>query len=516
MTVSKRVIDPSGSVVLLTACSAGLYVAAFYTMNNLTMLRAGGILFLFGLMIVPLAIAVILVYALLHLGGRAGLKGWAVALMISTFLLFMLRPSLLDFELVDRYFRVFTPERSVVANTLFILLPSLLLAFVFRRRLKEYAAILGVMTLAALAMGGGKVSREPGANADRLGATLGQVTLAEKPNIYFILADAYASLAYMREHAIDVSGFTDFLSENGFSLYDDTYSNYQPTTSALPAMLNMEHHYYRLTGHNVEFSEVDKASRRIIGGDNNVSNILRRNGYSIQYIHNGTYLLLQGCSADSCFPEIDGLAGARIILSHIFRQDLLSDEDKSWETTTVEAMSARISSLLNEAGNEPRFQYIHAFKPGHPPNAKGRCDESVELGRYADRVQMANHFLNEQIRQIVERDPAAVIVLAGDHGPFISNGCASNAYIDNAADYRDRAGALMAIRWPRSYDGRYDGRISTGVNLFRYVLASLAESPLPLVETAAADDVFVRGGRKIFKVVEQGEPLARPQPAGER
>jgi hypothetical protein len=68
----------------------------------------------------------------------------------------------------------------------------------------------------------------------------------------------------------------------------------------------------------------------------------------------------------------------------------------------------------------------------------------------------------------------------------------------------------MAIRWPASYDGRYDARISTGVNLFRYVLAALAEDAAPLLQAAVPDDVYVRAGRRIFKAVENGKPLDRP------
>jgi hypothetical protein len=222
--------------------------------------------------------------------------------------------------------------------------------------------------------------------------------------------------------------------------------------------------------------------------------------------------LLQGCSADSCFPEVDSFAGARIILSQMFMRDLIAEEDKSWKTTTFEAMQARISELIDDDESVPRFQYIHSFNPGHPSNRVIRkCDEKEELQKYAIRVREADQEFREQIQEIIDRDPTAVIVFAGDHGPFISKRCSRNAYIDDVSDYRDRAGAVMAIRWPSSYDGRYDGRISSGVNLFRYVLASLAEDDTPLLRTAVPDDDFVRAGRKIFRVVKDGKPLDVPQ-----
>jgi hypothetical protein len=518
MKEPRQPLNESALAALLASGAAGLYLSVFYTLNNLTLLRGGGIILLFGVLVVPLSVSTLVAYSILHAAGRDGWARAAVAFMISAFLLLMLRPSLVEFDLVDGFFRAFPAHLGGLASGLFVIAPAALLALVFRRRLTEYAAILGLMTVVALALGASKITAQGSATeaGRRLDPRLRAVVLAQKPDIYFILADAYGSLAYMEEHSIDVSELTDFLSHRGFRLYEDTYSNYQPTTSALPAMLNMEHHYYGLTGHNVNFTEVDRASRRIIGGDNAVSDILRGNGYEIQYIHNGTYLLLQGCSADVCFPEIDGLAGARIILSNMLKRDLLADEDKIWETTTLEEMSAEVASLMADPGTAPRFQYIHAFKPGHPPGAGGRCDETQALEKYAQRLRSAGAFLRRLIGSIIERDPTAVIVLAGDHGPLLAHGCSSNAYIDRVAEYRDRAGALMAIRWPASYDGRYDERIVTGVNLWRYVLAALAADPTPLLATAADDDVFVRAGGKIFKVLADGKALEPPQLAASR
>lgn len=508
-----KLFDEAGRTGLLAAVAAGLYVAVFFTLNNLTMLRGGGILFLVCVLIAPLSVASMLVYYPLRRAGRGAWARIAVAFLISAFLLFSLRTPLLAIPAAAALLHAFPPGRTLLANTLLIAVPAALLTVFLHKRLKQYAAALGILVIAAVLIDAGRrtdwISTE---TEKKLPPGLQQIVLEEKPNIYFILADAYASLAYMKDRRIDITELTEFLSDSDFRLYDDTYSNYQPTTSAMPAFLDMEHHYYRLTGHGVDFTEVDKASRRIIGGENNVSNILRMNGYFIQYIHNGSYLFLQGCSADSCFPEVDGLAGARIVLSHILRMDLLSDDDKAWKTTTIEGMRAEISKLMRDERETPRFQYIHAFTPGHSPNARaGKCNEARQAEKYAVRVASAGNVLRQLIREITEQDPTAVIVLAGDHGPFITKKCARNAYIDDVADYRDRASAIMAVRWPRSYGGEYDDRIASGVNLLRYVLASLAKDPTPLLETVAADDVFVRARGKIWIVVEDGKALARPK-----
>ncbi len=489
-------------------------MTVFYSLNNLTMLRDGDSFIILTFITTPLIILNLIIYYSLRFLGKGTQANTVVAFIISVFLVFLLRPTLFGISFVSGIIGIFGADSYALANILIVLSLSILLTMAFRKNLLVYAMVLGIMAIVAVLMNVGQFTGNSAATAavKKLSPQLQSVSLKEKPNIYFILADAYSSFAYMKDHGIDVSNLTEYLSNNGFRLYEDTYSNYQPTTSAMVAMLDMDHHYYTVTGHNVNFSEVSKASRTVIGGENNVSYILQRNGYSIQYIHNGNYLLLQGCSADVCFPPIDGLAGTKIILSHIFKIDLLSEEDKAWKTTTIEQMREQVATLMDNDRNAPRFQYIHTFTPSHAPNnLQGKCDENSEVQKYAHRVERTGQYLREQIGEIMERDPDAVIMVAGDHGPFISKKCFRSAYIDTVSDYRDRAGALMAIRWSTSYDGKYDDRIVSGVNMFRYVLASLAEDETPLLNTAVPDDVFIRAGQRIFKILDNGKPLLPPE-----
>jgi len=509
-----RPLDKSGYEALAVSLSAGLYVSVFYIFNNLTMLRGTGILFILSIMIIPLLLLTILTYYPLQLARKTTQAQTIVVFIVSVFLFLVLRPTLLDIDVVNSFFLLFSEDKKTIANILYVVVPSILITIIFKKNILIYTVMLSVMTLAAVIMNIPKLMDDNAALTSSMPLhQIESLKLNEKPNIYFILTDAYGSLAYMKEHEIDVSELTEYLTSTGFHLYEDTYSNYQPTTNAMSAILNMEHHHYSLTGLRVDFSEVSKAARVIIGGQNNVSKILRQNGYSIQYIHGRTYLLVQGCSADECFPETNGLAGARIILSHIFKIDLLSENDKRAKRTITNAQLREQSAILRgrDTGT-PRFQYIHAFDPGHAPNNQvGRCNESFEIGQYAERIQSMGKYLRDQVADIVESEPDAVIIIAGDHGPFISKRCGRVDYIDNLADYRDRASAITAIRWPESYDGRYDPYIKSSVNLFRYVLASLATDATPLLNSVAPDDVFVRGGNKVYKIIGDGEQLDTPE-----
>jgi hypothetical protein len=99
----------------------------------------------------------------------------------------------------------------------------------------------------------------------------------------------------------------------------------------------------------------------------------------------------------------------------------------------------------------------------------------------------------------------------GDHGPFIANKCSRWTDLDTLSGYRDRIGALMAIRWPEAYDGRYDERIITTINTFKYVLAALTEDDAAILETVACDDVYILGSTDILKIVADGSILVPPE-----
>ena len=501
--------DQTGIVALLAGFTASLYVTVFYVTNNLTMFKLDAVLVLFGILTALIVTPIAVIYQLLHLLGKGDQVRAIAVLVISVFLVSCFRPGLAGVGFVDTFFDIFGGERSVFANTLFVVIPSALLTVVFKRNLQKLAMVLGVMTVAAVIMNIGNITESANqtVGSKNLTPELQSVTLKEKPNIYFILMDGYSSFAYMREHGIDVSPLTNYLSSNGFRLYDETYSNYQPTTSAMPAILNMEHHYYTVNENLVNFSEVNKQVRVITGGENNIAHILKRNGYSIQLIHESDYLLLQGCSADYCFPKNDSLAFIRRVLGKVRGKNMVNHSSEK-------EIRQQVMTLMDDLDDAPRFQYIHVYSPSHVDTrllTLGNCDENAEVKKYASRVEKAGKYLRKQIDDIIGRDPDAIVVITSDHGPLISRTCSFDSHIDTLSEYRDRAGTLMSIRWSKTYDGRYDDRIVSGVNLFRYVLASLAENEAQLIQGAVSDDVFIRAGARIFKIIDNGKPLKTPE-----
>ena len=71
-----------------------------------------------------------------------------------------------------------------------------------------------------------------------------------------------------------------------------------------------------------------------------------------------------------------------------------------------------------------------------------------------------------------------------------------------------RLGVLLAIRFPKDYDGRLVEQVITNVNLFRYVFAALSGSD-DILDSKEADDGYVwRKGHGAAKAVENGRALS--------
>ena len=499
---------------ILAAIVTGTYAATFYVMGNLTMLPVASIFLLWAVLTIPITVAVMILGIVLR---KIGLQAFTAYLSLSisvVYLLLALHRPVFQIQAISEFRAQLDGLMWFVFHLGIFLLPAALVAYVFRRSVGKYSMILGVMSLAAIGLG---LSVPADSNIapnieyrSKTETNLPSVSLAQKPNIYLVLADGFGSLAYMREKNVDVSLLTSALTDSGFRLYDDIFNNYHPTTSAMLAMLNMEHHYYSST---FKESEVNKLGREVIGGQNNLVRLLEGAGYRTEYIHQGNYLLLHGCTADYCFPDATPDMAVRNVLREVLPQTIVQDWPQ-WQKQPLNRMHDMLMSSLEVAENEqaPRFRYLHLYQPSHAPNdVVGICDEVEQLANYSDRVADTSAYLSTLVDGILSSDQSAVIVIAGDHGPMLANECRRTLDIDSLSDYRDRSGSLLAIRWPDQYQGQFDSQISTTVNLFRYVLASISEPDTAILENLEPDDVYIRGTDSILQIVDGGEIVIPPK-----
>ncbi len=76
---------------------------------------------------------------------------------------------------------------------------------------------------------------------------------------------------------------------------------------------------------------------------------------------------------------------------------------------------------------------------------------------------------------ITQTDPGAIVIVAGDHGPYLTKNCVGtgNKYDISEItrlDIQDRYGAFLAIRWPRGQSSEFDD-IAIQQDLFPVIFA---------------------------------------------
>ena len=491
----------------LSALASGLYVSIFYIAGNFTMLTPASALVVAIGLTLPIVLALLVTIVVLAMTRLHNYIGFATAFVCALYLAFALRLPIFESQVVSGFLGQLGGGSLLAANLLYLLIPATLVGIAFGRNVGRLAAVLGVMTIAAIVLALRSVSS--GSLTYQPEQAIVSAELDRKPNIYLLLADAFSSFAYLDAKRIDVAEFKGWLRDRGFRLYEDTFSNYHSTTDSMLSMLDMRHHYYRASE---KAFEVSGAARQVIGGENNLIRLLRRNGFRTLYIHQGDYLLLHGCTADFCFPQVDELSGARVILRKVL-PGFLVGRGKAEFALPMSVFRSEISTQLGvgEKLAIPRFLYMHMFEPGHTKaKVAGRCVEETEVELYSRQVIAAADQVESIVDEIIQKDHDAVIVVSGDHGPFIANECERAGDIGTPEEYRDRVGVLTAIRWPTGYNNRFDGRIKTNVNVFRYVLGSLIDDSTEALGGHVADDVFVRGDNHVLQILDDGEFLIPP------
>lgn len=321
------------------------------------------------------------------------------------------------------------------------------------------------------------------------------------PNVYLLVYDSYVANETMLQYGIDNSVQEAYLVENGFTLYPHTYTIGGWSAASMSTLLNI----------STTFSDSNNAA----SGSGVVHHLFKELGYSSFGIFGSdNFFRARPSSYDLSYPErkaSNDLLMDGILLGE-FRFNLgFTDQDG---LNFVQAKQA----LLQNPPQESFFLYAHSFSPGHSQNS-GVCLPD-EKEKYATSLEGANHEMQEDLSLILDQDPGAIIIVAGDHGPSLSKNCFStgeggyNLREITRYDIQDRFGTFLAIRWPTQTYKQYD-QIVVLQDLFPAIFAYLYQDTsilnvrIPpvilyepsLVSGAYVEDGIIRGG------VNDGEPL---------
>jgi hypothetical protein len=328
------------------------------------------------------------------------------------------------------------------------------------------------------------------------------------PGIYLLVYDAYVASETMAAYGIDNRSHEQYLKELGFTLYPNAYSMAAGSLKTMSRVLNASPSYI-----------LDKEGRTAVSGGGTVPQVLRGYGYETYGVFPSDFYFRGTVpSYDYFFPGPSSSAGLLIkaILEGEFRFDL------GFDRISGEEFLREKERLLSNSSLHPKFVYTHSTSPGHSQVATCGPDEVAE---YREDVAEANQEMRRDIQTVLESDPHAIIVVAGDHGPRLTKTCegttpAFDLSEISRSDIQDRFGTFLAIRWPEQDFEMYD-KITVLQDLFPAVFAYLFKDPGFLQarpEPVTVDAWMISGARVIDGVIvggiDDGEPLftGTPEP----
>jgi len=298
------------------------------------------------------------------------------------------------------------------------------------------------------------------------------------PNIYLLIYDAYVSDETLMFYGIDNHDQSLFLEENGFIIYPKTYSVGAYTLSTMNKVLNVSINDY---GH----------IRRGVAGDGIVQKILKGNNYQVLGIFPSDYMFRQiGPMYDDYFPK-KAISSYKLLLTGILMGEFRFDLGIK-PTNHVEFVNFK-HDFFSHKRNDPFFIYMHSDLPSHSQNS-GKCLQN-EMDLFMNRLYEANHEMKQDISLILEHDSSAILIVAGDHGPYLTKNCTStNGSYEKSEisrmDIQDRFGTFLAIRWPSDDYEIYD-QIVVLQDLFPSIFAYLYKDTSILQSKIAPNTVDI-------------------------
>lgn len=328
------------------------------------------------------------------------------------------------------------------------------------------------------------------------------------PDFYHIVLDGYARAdVLLRHYRFDNSVFIDSLSRRGFSVLEESTSNYYWTDLSLSSTLNFDY-LPELLGSAVGSRSTSRDGVYRLTRDNRLANFLRAHGYD--FLH-----LESTWGATGANPYADRFLPCR---SGAFSDEFLrAMAEISW----LRALNSRATLDLAEchlnnfarleaiAGQRsPKVVLVHFLLPHHPylfdsagkilrqAQLSSQFDFQSKLWEDRDAYIEQLRFVNSQILSAVDgilnnsiRPP--VIIIQSDHGPNLRQG------LTRSEQHRIRFANLTAAMLPGAPADLLPPEM-TSVNLYRRVLNHYFDAQLSLLPART----YVSSFKEPFTLVE--------------
>lgn len=272
-------------------------------------------------------------------------------------------------------------------------------------------------------------------------------TPVNTPDVFLLIYESYSNQETMDFYGYDNREQTQYLQENGFAIYDGTYSLGPSSLRSIARVLETDY-----MGDEEEMREIvaaEAGALRLFNGldyttHTAVSSDYMTKGFMPEY--------------DYVFPDTRySIDPDEIIIKAVLEGEFRFDADFS--TIDYDSYVEYKQNVLARDLSEPEFMYTHNNYPGHSQNSGVLRPDEMDL--HFEGIVRANQEMRDDIEAIQLENRDAIVIVAGDHGPYLTkNGIGLSSYDlaeVNQMDIQDRYGAFLAIHWPDStYEEKYD------------------------------------------------------------
>ena len=305
-----------------------------------------------------------------------------------------------------------------------------------------------------------------------------------KPDIYLLAYDSYVSNETMLQYGIDNSKQETYLEEQDFKIYNGVYSIGSNTLYTMSRVLNISTSYPGITS-------------QIFAGKSNLHKMLRNKGYTLGGVMKDPVFWEKKIPIlDTYYPINHGdiEQGYKIIFNSILEGAFNFDAPVKFGQFNENEFLSKKREFMNTSLH-PKFLYMHTG-PYHSQNS-GRCLKN-ETTLFEKRLIKSNKEMKVDIETIQNNNPDALIIVMGDHGPYLTGNC-TVLYKDDfktvdqvtRLDIQDRFGAFLAIKWPKSLEV-LDDKIKVIQDVFPAVFATLLKDKSILTKMAIAPNTLDR------------------------
>lgn len=329
--------------------------------------------------------------------------------------------------------------------------------------------------------------------------------ISRNNDVLLLVYEAYANYETILHYGYDNRDQLEFLKDNGFYIYHGVYSLGTPTTASMSGVFNLDS------------SSVSSRYRQYPAGGGAVQTLLRGTGYESHTIWQSDYMFREltydQVVCDNPFPPIKRGSGLDSEVSLMIDAIMIGEfsDEVSLSGVGYEAFINRKKEVLT-GETTPIKVYAHSTLPGHGPSGQGvEPEKSPEYMEWyiMDQLPRANEEMRDDVMTVLENRPNAIVIIAGDHGPFLTkDGYGLNRRGNFTADdvdrydIQDRFGAFLAIRWPElDYADEHD--INLLQDIFPAVFAYLYDDA-DLFESLRMDRRIIASQRTLGVTVEDG------------